>query len=90
MFYTIGILVGLLFIICIKLIIENNLLREEKTDTIQKVKQNIDAINQKQLKIFDKVVVNKSFNVDLNTEIKQISKEVLELHQDFIEKYARD
>lgn len=90
MFYTISIIVCLLFIICIKLKIENNSLKIEKSATIQKVKHNIDSINEKQLKIFDKVVLNKSFNPDLITEIKQLSKEVLELHQDFIEKYARN
>ncbi len=89
MSYLLIILGVVLVFICIKLKIENYYLKTEKNETIQIVKQNIHSINEKQTKIFDKVLLNKSFNVDLNSEIKQLSKEVLELHQDFIRKYVR-
>ena len=80
--------IGALFII-VKLKIENVFLKTEQEEAIQKVKQNIHSIEEKQTEIIDKVLLNKSFNVDLNTEIKELSKEVLALHQDFIKKYAK-
>lgn len=76
-------------LIIVKLKIENNFLKTEKKEAIQKVKQNIISIQEKQTEIIDKVLLNKSFNVDLNTEIKELSKEVLALHQDFIKKYVK-
>lgn len=88
MLYTSIIFICLLFIICVKLKIENNLLKIEKWYTTKKVKQKINRLSQKQLEIFDKVAATKSFNVDLNTEIKELSKEVAALHQDFIKKYV--
>ena len=75
--------------ICVKLKIENIFLKTEKKEAIQKVKQNIHSIQEKQTKIVDKVLLNKSYSVDLNTEIKELSKEVLSLHQDFIKKYTK-
>lgn len=89
MLYLLIILGILILLVCIKLKIENDSLKTEKKETLHKVKQNINSINEKQTKIFDKVLLNKSFNVDLNTEIKQLSREVLELHEDFIAKYVR-
>ena len=74
--------------ISVKLKIENIFLKTEKKEAVQKVKQNIQSIQQKQTKIVDKILINKSYNVDLNTEIKELSKEVLALHQDFIKKYV--
>lgn len=76
-------------LIIVKLKIENNFLKTERKEAIQKVKQNIISIQEKQTEIIDKVLLNKSFNVDLNTEIKELSKEVLALHQDFINKYVK-
>lgn len=89
MLYLLIILGVLILLVCIKLKIENDSLKTERKETIQKVKQSIQSITEKQTKIFDKVLLNKSFNVDLNIQIKELSKEVLELHQDFITKYAR-
>lgn len=80
--------IAALFII-VKLKIENVFLKTAQKETINKVKLNIDAIHEKQSKIIDKVLLNKSYNVDLNTEIKELSKEVLALHQDFIKKYVK-
>ena len=89
MSYLILILGILALFIIVKLKIENVFLKTEKKDIIQKVKQNIHSIQEKQTEIMDKVVLNKSYNVDLNTEIKELSKEVLALHQDFIKKYTK-
>lgn len=80
--------IAALFII-VKLKIENVFLKTAQKETINKVKLNIDAIHKKQSKIIDKVLLDKSYNVDLNTEIKELSKEVLALHQDFIKKYVK-
>lgn len=80
--------IAALFII-VKLKIENVFLKTAQKETINKVKLNIDAIHEKQSKIIDKVLLDKSYNVDLNTEIKELSKEVLALHQDFIKKYVK-
>lgn len=89
MSYLILILGILALFIIVKLKIENVFLKTEKKEAIQKAKQNIYSIQKKQTEIIDKVLLNKSYNVDLNTEIKELSKEVLALHQDFIKKYAR-
>jgi hypothetical protein len=89
MLYLVIILGVAVLFICIKLKIENFYLKMDKEETIQKVRQDIVSIQEKQTEIFDKVLLNKSYSVDLNIEIKQLSKEVLELHQDFITKYAR-
>ena len=89
MLYLILILGIVALCIIVKLKIENVFLKAEKKEAIQKVKQNIISIQEKQTEIVDKVLLNKSLNTDLNTEIKELSKEVLELHQDFIKKYAR-
>jgi hypothetical protein len=80
--------IAALFIV-VKLKIENVFLKKEKNKAIQKVKQNIHSIQEKQTEIIDKVALNKSYNLDLNTEINVLSKEVLELHQDFIKEYVR-
>lgn len=80
--------IAALFII-VKLKIENSFLIAEGNEAIKKVKQEIHFIQEKQAEIIDKVLLNKSFNVDLNTEIKELGKEVLELHQEFIKKYAK-
>ena len=89
MSYLILILGILALFIIVKLKIENVFLKTEKKEAIQKVKQNIYSIQEKQTEIIDKVLITKSYNVDLNTEIKELSKEVLALHQDFIKKYAK-
>lgn len=82
----IGIVV--LFVI-VKFKIENSFLKAERKQAIQKVKQNIHVIQEKQTEIIDKVLLNKASNVDLNTEIKELSKEVIALHQDFIKNYTK-
>ncbi len=89
MSYLILILGILAVFIIVKLKIENVFLKTEKKEAIQKVKQNIYSIQEKQTEIIDKVLLNKSYSVDLNTEIKDLSKEVLALHQDFIKKYVK-
>lgn len=89
MSYVVIILGILALFIIVKLKIENNFLKTEKKETIQKVKQNIKSIQERQTKIIDKVLLNKSYNLALNAEIKELSKEVLALHQDFIKKYAK-
>ena len=89
MSYLLFILGILALFIIVKLKIENVFLKTKKKEAIQKVKQNLHSIQEKQTEIIDKVLLNKSFNVDLNTEIKELSKEVLALHQDFIKKYVR-
>lgn len=89
MSYLILILGIVALFIIVKLKSENNFLKSEKKESIRKVKQNIHSIQEKQTEIFDKVILNQSYNVDLNTEIKELSKEVLALHQDFIKKYAK-
>ncbi len=89
MSYLILILGIVALFIIVKLKSENNFLKSEKKESIRKVKQNIHSIQEKQSEIFDKVILNQSYNVDLNTEIKQLSKEVLALHQDFIKKYTK-
>lgn len=89
MSYLILILGILALFIIVKLKIENVFLKTEKKEAIQKVKQNIHSIEEKQTEIIDKVLLNKSFSVDLNTEIKELSKEVLALHQDFIKKHTK-
>ncbi|WP_310559825.1 hypothetical protein [Flavobacterium sp.] len=84
------ILIGIsaLFII-VKLKIENIFLKTAREETINKIKLNITTIQEKQTEISDKVLLNKSYNVDLNTEITELSKEVVALHQDFIKKYVK-
>jgi hypothetical protein len=77
------------FFIIVKLKIENIFLKIEKKEAIQKVNQNIHSIQEKQTGIIDKVLLNNSYNVDLNTEIKELSKEVVALHQDFIKKHTK-
>ena len=77
-----------LFVI-VKLKIENNFLKAERKQAIQKIKQNIHLIQEKQTEIIDKVLFNKASTVDLNTEIKELSKEVIALHQDFIKKHVK-
>ncbi|MBC7438745.1 MAG: hypothetical protein H7250_01995 [Flavobacterium sp.] len=77
-----------LFVI-VKFKIENSFLKAERKQAIQKVKQNIHVIQEKQTEIIDKVLLNKASNVDLNTEIKELSKEVIALHQDFIKNYTK-
>ena len=89
MSYLILILGILALFIIVKLKIENVYLKTEKKEAIQKVKQNIISIQEKQTEIIDKVLLNKSYNEDLNTEIKELSKEVLAFHQDFIKKYVK-
>jgi hypothetical protein len=89
MSYLVIILGILALFIIVKLKIENIFLKTEKKEAIQKVKQNIYSIQEKQTEIIDKVLLNKSYNVDLNTEIKELSKEVLALHQDFIKNYTK-
>lgn len=88
MSYLMLILGILALFIIVKLKIENEFLKTERKQAIQKVKQNIHSIQEKQTEIIDKVLLNKSFNVDLNTKIKELSEEVLELHQDFIKKHT--
>ena len=85
-----AIIIGIvaLFII-VKLKIENNFLKTERKQAIIKVKQNIQSIQEKQTEIINEILLNKSNNVDLNMEIKDLSKEVLALHQDFIKKYVK-
>ena len=77
-----------LFVI-VKFKIENSFLKAERKQAIQKIKQNIHLIQEKQTEIIDKVLLNKTSTVDLNTEIKELSKEVLALHQDFIKSYTK-
>lgn len=89
MLYLVIILGIVALFIIVKLKIENNFLKAERKEAIHKVKQNIISIQEKQTEIIDKVLLNKSFNVDLNTEIKELSKEVVALHQDFIKKYVK-
>ncbi len=89
MSYLMLILGILALFIIVKLKIENEFLKTERKQAIQKVKQNIHSIQEKQTEIIDKVLLNKSFNVDLNTKIKELSEEVLELHQDFIKKHTK-
>lgn len=89
MSYLILILGILALFIIVKLKIENNFLKIKKSEAIQKVKQNIHSIQERQKNSIDKVLLNKSYNEDLNTEIKELGKEVLELHQDFIKKHVR-
>lgn len=89
MLYIVIILGVAVLFICVKLKIENYYLKMDREETIQKVRHDIVSIQENQTKIIDKVLLNKSYSVDLNIEIKQLSKEVLELHQDFITKYAR-
>lgn len=88
--YYISIILGVMFLfIFFKLILQNNSLKKENKITIQQVKQNMRLMKEKQDKIFEKAITNNSFNVDLNTEIKELGKEVLELHQDFIKKHVK-
>lgn len=89
MSYVVIILGILALFIIVKIKIENNFLKTEKKETIQKVKQNIKSIQERQTKIIDKVLLNKSYNLALNAEIKELSKEVLALHQDFIKKHTK-
>ena len=89
MLYLILILGILALFIIVKLKIENVFLKTEKQEAITRVKQNISSIQEKQSEIIDKLLLSKSYNLDLNTEIKELSKEVVALHQDFIKKYAR-
>lgn len=89
MLYIVIILGVAVLFICVKLKIENYYLKMDREETIQKVRHDIVSIQENQTKIIDKVLLNKSYSVDLNIEIKQLSKQVLELHQDFITKYAR-
>lgn len=89
MSYVVIILGILALFIIVKLKIENNFLKTEKKEAIQKVKQNIHSIEEKQTEIVDKVLLNKSYNLALNAEIKELSKEVLALHQDFIKKHTK-
>jgi hypothetical protein len=80
--------IAALFIV-VKLKIENVFLKKEKNKAIQKVEQNIHSIQEKQIKISDKVLLNKSYTVDLKTEVNELSNEVIALHQDFIKKYTK-
>jgi cell shape-determining protein MreC len=89
MSYLVIILAIVALFIIVKLKIENDFLKTKKKKAIQKVKQNIHSIQEKQTEIIDKVLLNKSYNEDLYTEIKELSKEVLALHQDFIKKYTK-
>jgi hypothetical protein len=89
MLYLMLILGILALFIIVKLKIENSFLKDERKEAIQKVRQNIIAVQEKQTEFSDKVLLNKSLNADLNTEIKELSKEVLVLHQDFIKIYMK-
>ena len=89
MSYLIIIVAIVAIFIGIKLKIENNFLKAERKKAKQKLKQNIHLIQEKQTEIIDKVLFNKASNVDLNTEIKELSKEVIALHQDFIKKHVK-
>ncbi len=64
-------------------------LRVLKNKTIQKVKQDIISIQEKQIKISDKILINKSYTVDLKTEVNELTNEVIALHQDFIKKHVK-
>lgn len=89
MYYLEIILFCIVIITCIKLKIKNNFLKVNNLSNMETIKKTINLIKEKQLIILDKMVLNQTLNVDLTTEIKQLSNEVLELHQDFIKQYAR-
>lgn len=84
MIYFLLILIFILFIITVILYFQNNKIKKQHLYDIQKLEGIISSLHQKQLYLNDKVAISTDYNSNYRLKIKNISEEIVELQNVFI------
>ena len=84
MIYFLLILIFILFIITIILYSQNNKIKKRHLYNIQKLEGIISSLYQKQLYLNDKVALSTDYNSNYRLKIKNISEEIVEHQNMFI------
>lgn len=85
MIYILVILILMLLAIIIYLFINNNKIRHEHAQNIQRLQEIIFSLHRKQKMLNEKVIISNEYSSNYSKDMKSLGDEVLELQKVFID-----